>query len=291
MFHFTIIIPHKDSPELLKRCLDSIPERDDLQIIIVDDNSHEGRVDFSHFPGLNRKNTECVFTKEGKGAGYARNIALSLAKGTWLMFADADDYFSPSLPSVLDKYADNNILDIVFFDYCKTRGGDDIVSMPITRYIENFKRGRPFSNKVLRYSAWSPWSRMIRRELQVKNNLLFEELPFSNDMMFVLRATSLATQIGVESDRVYYYNCPSTGTLTSIAYHNPEKKLLRLDAALKQRQFYIQVGYRFFTPIWKTELDLGIKAPKQLKSRYGFKSVYNLGDTLVYLIGRLFRFI
>ncbi|MDR2475404.1 MAG: glycosyltransferase family 2 protein, partial [Bacteroidales bacterium] len=39
-FNYSIIIPHKDIPDLLRRCLDSIPYRNDLQIIIVDDNSN-----------------------------------------------------------------------------------------------------------------------------------------------------------------------------------------------------------------------------------------------------------
>ena len=64
---------HKNIPNLLQRCLDSIPNREDVQIIVVDDNSDPNIVDFDKFPGLNRSNVEVIFTKEGKGAGYARN--------------------------------------------------------------------------------------------------------------------------------------------------------------------------------------------------------------------------
>ena len=76
-YHYSIIIPHKNTPRLLERCLCSIPTWDEIQIIIIDDNSNSESVDFSHFPGNGRKNTEVLFTKEGKGAGYARNIGLS----------------------------------------------------------------------------------------------------------------------------------------------------------------------------------------------------------------------
>lgn len=75
-YHYSIIIPHKNTPRLLERCLYSIPTWDEIQIIIIDDNSNSESVDFSHFPGNGRKNTEVLFTKEGKGAGYARNIGL-----------------------------------------------------------------------------------------------------------------------------------------------------------------------------------------------------------------------
>ena len=36
---FSIIIPHKDIPDLLMRCLRSIPVSEDIQVIVVDDNS------------------------------------------------------------------------------------------------------------------------------------------------------------------------------------------------------------------------------------------------------------
>ena len=48
--NFSIIIPHKNSADLLQYCLDSIPNRDDVQVIVVDDNSDADKVDFDHFP-------------------------------------------------------------------------------------------------------------------------------------------------------------------------------------------------------------------------------------------------
>ena len=64
MINYSIIIPHKNIPNLLQRCLDSIPNREDVQIIVVDDNSDPNIVDFDKFPGLNRSNVEVIFTKE-----------------------------------------------------------------------------------------------------------------------------------------------------------------------------------------------------------------------------------
>ena len=36
--NYSIIIPHHNTPDLLQRLLHSIPQRDDLEVIIVDDN-------------------------------------------------------------------------------------------------------------------------------------------------------------------------------------------------------------------------------------------------------------
>ena len=51
MIVYSFIIPHKNCPVLLNRCLDSIPIRDDVQIIVVDDNS-----DVDKKPTFSRQN-------------------------------------------------------------------------------------------------------------------------------------------------------------------------------------------------------------------------------------------
>lgn len=59
---YSIIIPHKNIPDLLRRCLDSIPQRPDIQIIVVDDNSSPDKVDFAHFPGRERRGSrDCLY--------------------------------------------------------------------------------------------------------------------------------------------------------------------------------------------------------------------------------------
>ena len=112
--NYSIIIPHKNIPDLLQRCLESIPRREDVQIIVVDDNSDSGKVDFGHFPGIGELCVEVYFTKEGRGAGYARNIGLKYARGKWLLFADADDFYNTDFLSVLDEYCHQDI-DILYF--------------------------------------------------------------------------------------------------------------------------------------------------------------------------------
>ena len=48
---------------------------------MVDDDSSSDVVDFMDFPGSSREDVEIIFTKEGKGAGYARNCGLLHARG------------------------------------------------------------------------------------------------------------------------------------------------------------------------------------------------------------------
>lgn len=71
-YNYSFIIPHKNCPELLQRCVDSIPERDDVQVIVVDDNSDEEKK-----PSLKEhKNLQVILldASQSKGAGRARLV-------------------------------------------------------------------------------------------------------------------------------------------------------------------------------------------------------------------------
>ena len=61
------------------RCVASIPKRNDLQIVVVDDISDTSIVDFDNFPIKNDDHTVVVFDKSGKGTGRARNIGMENA--------------------------------------------------------------------------------------------------------------------------------------------------------------------------------------------------------------------
>lgn len=101
---FSIIIPHKDIPDLLMRCLRSIPVSEDIQVIVVDDNSAGADSYFKKYPEMSRSFWEFIRAPKNGGAGYARNIGLDRAKGKYVLFADADDFFTYCINDILDEY-------------------------------------------------------------------------------------------------------------------------------------------------------------------------------------------
>ena len=111
---FSIIIPHYNIPDLLMRCLESIPVSEDIQVIVVDDNSSDADTYLERYPELSRPYLEFIRTTKGGGAGYARNVGLDHAKGKWLLFADADDLYVDDMYEIIRPYADSKA-DIIFF--------------------------------------------------------------------------------------------------------------------------------------------------------------------------------
>ena len=89
----------KNEEAVLKRCLDSIPQRQDVEILVVDNKSTEDNrraaiAICGQFPRV-----KYIQDEIGNGAGHARNIGLDNAKGKWLLFADSDDFFVENLTS------------------------------------------------------------------------------------------------------------------------------------------------------------------------------------------------
>lgn len=202
---YSIVIPHKNIPHLLARCLRSIPKRDDLQIIIVDDNSDANIVDFSSFPGLNRPNTEVYFTKDGKGAGYARNIGISNAKGKWLIFADADDFFNECINEAMNKHI-NTKADIIFFQSDTVNSDTGIKIKSRGNYYNNWLQKSIKKNTILdevRFKINPPWGKFFSKELVNKNKIRFDEVITANDVMFSTKCGYSAKSIIIDLSIIY----------------------------------------------------------------------------------------
>lgn len=247
MINFSIIIPHKNIPDLLQRCLNSIPTRDDLEIIIVDDNSDSNVVSFDKFPGINRDNVKIFFTKEGKGAGYARNIGLKHATGKWLIFADADDYFTPEMPTLLDKYA-NNTSDVIYF---YPVAADNISSKRVSTYQGLFD----YSPEFLRFAYISPWGKFIKRNYVSKNGFTFDEIRWSNDALFMTQVGTTTNNVLITKEPLYCVE-ERDGSLTREYNKSNTELICRMKVDIKCYEYAESIGYKPSTDILLHRIQL-----------------------------------
>lgn len=206
-FNYTIIIPHKNIPNLLQRCLDSIPERNDLQIIVIDDNSDASKVDFNHFPGIERKNVEIYFTKEGKGAGYARNVGLKHAQGKWILFADADDYYEKKQLNIFLDESKDATCDIIYFNVLKIYSNGSMCPIQCRNniYLNAIRTKKSWGIEGLRYNTWEPWTKMVRKSYIDKHQIVFQEISRRNDIAFGIKSNVLTNNFSIYDKIVYYY--------------------------------------------------------------------------------------
>lgn len=240
---YTFIIPHHNCPELLDRCLNSIPKRTDIQIVVVDDNSDEEKRPVE----CGRPSVEYIYIskEESKGAGRARNVGILSAKGKWLIFADADDYYTDNLNTLLDKYSHDDDTDLVYINAHMVDQYGNSTPFVISSYIRNYQEKKIYSEHVLRYNIWSPWTRMVKRHLVEQYAIFFDSIPMGNDMMFSLKCSKYAKCFKVEEMIIYSYFNPIGRSVTENNRCKIENIKYKIELAIRQNELYSSVGYVF----------------------------------------------
>lgn len=231
MIYFSFIIPHKNIPSLLTRCLASIPRREDIEIIVVDDKSDPSKVSFDEFPGKTDTAVRLIFTKEGKGAGYARNIGMKEARGRWLLFTDADDFYNPGCLEWIDSYKEAKE-DIIYFDYNTVYSDTLCETSPRTPTYRRYLLQDDLEG--LRYASDTPWPKMIKRRLVEEHALQFDETPVGNDLMFSAKAGHFARSIAICKYPLYCSTIRSDSLWYGMTYEN---LLIRIEVACRYTRF------------------------------------------------------
>lgn len=245
---FSIIIPHRDCPDLLQRCLDSIPIREGFQIIVVDDNSNSSVVDFDRFPGSNRDDVKIVFTTEGKGAGFARNVGLEFATGEWVIFADADDYFSPQELVRLSELDIPKEVGVVLyqFKYYHKDGSFHIYPEKV-----GFDLSVCYDTNILCRDAVMPWAKMVRREYLDKYHIRFDEIKWGNDMIYSTKLSLSVDSFLIAPFLVYFHEWIAN----SLVNKEPGLKMYYKRALLSLKRARLlqsrgRLNYNIFTDQW-----------------------------------------
>lgn len=94
----SVIIPCYNVESYISECLDSALNQthSNVEIICVDNNSTDRTVDILNNYKQNYFDKIQILFENQKGAPFARNKGLSLARGEWVQFLDADDLLLPN---------------------------------------------------------------------------------------------------------------------------------------------------------------------------------------------------
>ena len=256
-YNYTIIIPHftKDGNlSLLYRALESIPRRDDIQIIVVDNSVIPIQLNANNL----NKNVTLLYSDNKRGAGGARNLGIQNALGVWLLFLDADDYFVKDAFVVMDRYLYSKN-DIVFFKPTSQINNLGTLSdrhLAYSNMIDDYFVSGCSTN--LRLNHCIPWSKMIKNELVRENDIYFDEVPASNDVIFSLMIGLHASKVIADSNVIYCVTV-SDGSITKTeTLRNLES---RFKVAIKKNDILRSRGY-------KADVSIIFYVVKSMK--YGF---------------------
>lgn len=239
--NYSIIIPHYNIPDLLMRCLDSIPVREDIQVIVIDDCSPRANEYITKYPQLSRPFLEYYSTPKGGSAGRARNIGLDHAEGKWVICMDSDDLFVENIDEILQESL-NCEEDIIFYNY-KTVYSNDLTKEANRHqydyYFENYARDK--DEMPFRYKFESIWGKIIKRELIETYHIRCDETRYANDAGFSIKCGHYAKSVKVV-DKPFFIITERPGSLASSQFSQQKSKVefeSRLEVALSIRSFLI----------------------------------------------------
>jgi glycosyltransferase involved in cell wall biosynthesis len=278
---FSIIIPHYNIPELLVRCINSIPVREDIQVIVVDDCSPNANKYKETYLELSRPYLEYYSTPKGGSAGRARNVGIEHAKGKWLSFVDADDLLVENAADILFKYKDRTE-DVIYFQSQSVMCDD--ISIPSLRNVflyhfdHYFKTG---NEQPLRLEFDAPWGKLIKKTLINKYQIRFDQVLYSNDTFFSASIGVYAKSIFVPEE-ILYIVTERTGSLTSAKIKTFEEWEIRYRSTLRVQFFFDKhnIKYKryafadFLQEIWHRDKKVYFKEFIELSFRNKFRTLY-----------------
>lgn len=205
-FMVSVIIPVYQGEKFLNQCIDSVLNQthEKIEVICVNDGSKDQSLEILR--EYERKDQRVrVFSQDNRGQSAARNLALSHAKGKFVVFIDSDDYIGKDYIKELYDEIIKERADMVVCGYTKVDMEGKILFSKVIEGAE--KRKDPIF--PLTYISWN---RIISRDLIVKNGFTYWEGVQCEDIPFILKLETAAKKVSYIKGTQYYYRTNTNST-------------------------------------------------------------------------------
>lgn len=234
----SVIVPVYNAERHLRECLASIKSQSltDFELLLVDDGSTDSTPAIleEFVAGEPRAR---ILTGPGRGtAGAARNLGMAEARGDYLAFLDADDFFLPSMLEELHGRAVADDADVVaakFFVYNDVTR--EVTQAEWMLKVDELPRRRPFAGSDAGaglFTAFNPaaWNKLFRADFVRGHGLEFQELRRTNDAYFTYMSLALAKKITYLDRHLVNYRVANSASLQATVHQDPLEFVQALEA-------------------------------------------------------------
>lgn len=204
MYKITIIIPVYNVEQYLRQLLDSIVNQTmnlkDIEVIMVDDLSTDNSRDIMDEYSAKYDNFVSIkLPKNNVIAGTARNEGMKVARGKYLMFADADDFYPTDACQILYDEIEKRNADFVTGNYINTDFDGTVWDVPVfdTNKYKDFKLSITDYDKSFFILNSAVWNKIFKKSFVDENKIQFLERVPAEDAYFT-------TSCFMKSENVYY---------------------------------------------------------------------------------------
>lgn len=185
----SVIVIARNAERTIGECLSAVKKNKPAEIIVVDGNSTDRTVEIA------RRYTEHIYTDEGKGIGYARQLGTEMASEEYIAFVDSDIFLT------------EGALATMFSDF-KASDYTCVAAQPLpTKHPSFWERWRHEHYLLYRKPGVSVGIGLWRRETILK----YKFDPFMDG------AEDPDLQLRLEKEK------PNYGISLAFAYHSPHK--------------------------------------------------------------------
>lgn len=215
----TVVMPALNVETWIDETLRSVLGQDvtGLQVIVVDNGSTDGTLQIVE-EWTERDPRLEVISSGGVGGGSARNAGVLMARGTYLVFCDADDIVPRGAYRALIDQLERTGSDMAAGRYLKFSASltwDPTQGWPV---YKSLVEATTLDDTPALIRGRACWNKMFRLDFWREQNLSFPDAPRSNDIFPMTAAMRRASSIDVIPDVVYLYReRPGTRSMTAQA--------------------------------------------------------------------------
>lgn len=240
----SVIIPVYNAAAHLRRCLDSVCGQtyQNLEILCVNDGSTDGSLAILEEYAHKDKRVR-VFCQANAGQAAARNLALSVARGTWIASVDSDDFIDHDTYDTCMRRLTQPVELIAFG--VQIEGNN--ASRDMRKYFDasNAASGEggivPATFEYLCKQADTVWNKLMLRDIIEQSNLRFPEGLWYEDWCFCQMYYCLCRHVCLVPEHLYHYNCHGDSTMGK-SQSGHAKSMDRLDVLERIFRFYRDRG-------------------------------------------------
>lgn len=203
----SIIIPVYNAEKYVARCLDSLAAQTfkPIEVIVVDDGSTDSTP--AIVEGYTKKHPWFRYIRQpNKGPGEARNAGISISRGKYISFIDADDYVAPDFIGVLFNLAEENSAEISVCNFFVLLPNGFRFPYPFSTFARNIS-GADGARKTLSmlHLPGVVWNKLYHRELFIDNGILFPSI-YYEDAITVCMLMLNSKTVAITRKPLYYYH-------------------------------------------------------------------------------------
>lgn len=247
MIKVSIIVPIYNAQDYIKRCLDALVEqdfqRDEFEILCIDDCSKDKSVEYLKEYEKQYTKIKCYYNEKNRGVSYSRNLGIQKAKGEYLAFCDADDWYDKNSISAMYKKAVEEQADLLISNYYIDKGKHSLKRC----VTGNFTRNPIPKGELIKYMDISSSAKLIKKKILVDNKLSYPvDLRRCEEYEVIPVAAYFAERVVYTDDYTYHYfqNPKSASNFIENNYDFFEIAFERYSRYVSTKEYQKEIKYR-----------------------------------------------